>query len=383
MKEVYIQRKLPLATKLKSKSVLLLGPRRTGKSRFVETQLKPDLTFNLLKAATFRDLSERPSLVAESISDKIKTIFIDEIQLLPELMNEVHALIEERKDLRFILTGSSARKLKRARTSLMAGRAAIQPFLPFTYSELKPEFNLNRAIQYGLLPPLYLNPEWDELKDYVGTYLKEEIQAEAFARNIEGFSRFLTVAGLSNSELIVFESIASDAQVPSRTIHEYFSILSETHLGEMLEPLDNKKLGRKSIAKSKFYFFDTGVVNGILGRSQISPKSPEWGFLFETFIFNQLRARRDYFSKDSSFNFWRSAQGDEVDFIINKEIGVEVKATTLVTEKHLIGLLRLNELYPLKRQIVVSQDTRRRRVNGVEIYPWREFLDALNEGEFF
>jgi len=229
----------------------------------------------------------------ESITSKHRLVVIDEIQKLPLLMDEVHSLIEER-GTRFILTGSSARKLRRSHTSLMAGRATRLLLHPFTAQELGEKFDLDQRLQFGGLPPVTLqdgpDDAWRELNDYTGDYLKEEILAEALVRKIDAFSRFLQVAATANGEILNFESVASDAQVPARTIREYFALLEDTLIGSTLEPIQWKgSKARKCTATAKFYFFDCGVLNALLKRKHLRSDSPEFGNLFETWIYQELR----------------------------------------------------------------------------------------------
>ncbi len=372
----YIARLLPVAQQLKRRSVLLLGPRRTGKSSLIRNEIRADRVFNLLQVDTYRDIISRPSLIRES-AKRGDLIVIDEIQKLPNLMDEVHLMIEE-YGVRFLLTGSSARKLRRTHTSLMAGRAKTLHLMPFSHAELS-HFDLSRRLAFGSLPPVWLSEEpWDELSTYVGEYLRDEIQAEALSRNIEGFSRFLTHAAATNTEIINFESVASDAQVPARTVREYYSVLVDTLLGTLLEPLAKKKGNtRKAVAKSKFYFFDTGVANAILRRKILPEASNEFGKAFEHFIFQELFTYRCYKKTDGTLNFWAIHQGPEVDFVLDGEIAVEVKATQLASEKHFRGLMAFADEHKLKRLIVVSRDQRYRKVGKIEVYPFAHFLNDL------
>lgn len=367
---------------LKRKSVLLLGPRRTGKSFLIRMQLGEHKYFNLLHADTYRRLVSRPSLIRESITENDHLIVIDEIQKVPSLMDEVHAMIEEFPGVHFLLTGSSARKLKREHSSLMAGRAKQMIFYPFVSAEI-PDFKIEDVVQFGTLPPVYLSDDpYDELLDYVGLYLKEEIRQEALVRNIENFSHFLEVAARSNGQEINFSSVGSDSQVPPRTVREYFVLLEDTLMGSMLTPIEQKGK-RKVTSKSKFYFFDIGVVNALLERSSVSPKSNDFGVLFEHFIFLELKNYINAMSSQSSINYWCVNKTSEVDFIINNEIAIEVKATELVTEKHLKGLKLMSEDYSLKRKFVISQDPMRRKIGDVNIVPYREFCSLLWEGKIF
>jgi predicted AAA+ superfamily ATPase len=383
----YIRRLIPLDEVLRSKSVFLLGPRRTGKSALLRNQLKFDQTFDLLKSDTFQSLSFRPASLRETLRPQDRVVVIDEIQKLPSLMDEVHSLIEER-GIRFVLTGSSARKLKRSHTSLMAGRARRLTLHPFCYPEVSAQFDLNKVLHTGGLPPIFLAPDadsaWSELKDYVGDYLREEILAEALVRKIEAFSRFLPVAARMNGELLNFEAVASDAQVPARTIREYFSVLEDTLIGRAIEPMRFKGArSRKAIATSKFYFFDCGVVNALLGRSTLSPQTPEYGSLFETWVYLEILAYLDYrkSSEAEQVQFWRNPGGEEVDFVIRREIGIEVKSTHTITERHLKGLDALHSIQPLKLKWIVCQEAREKKIGGVGVLPWRAFVEKLWAGE--
>ncbi len=372
---MFIERLIPLEANLKRKSVLLLGPRRIGKSALIRHQLKDYKLYNLLESDTFLRLSQRPSLIRESLGPSDRLIVIDEIQKLPNLMDEVHLMIEER-GVRFLLTGSSARKLRRTHTSLMAGRAKTMGLFPFVTAEL-PDFDFARALQYGTLPPIYLSddPE-DELRSYVGDYLREEIQAEALSRNIESFSRFLHRAALSSGEVLNFESVARDAQVPARTIREYYTVLEDTLVGTMLEPF-NTEGKRKSISKGKFYFFDVGVMNAIIGQYALAPATAAYGTAFEHFLFQEIHAYISYFGKNRKLRFWRSTTHQEVDFVVEDELAIEVKATSTCDVRDLRGLRAFSEEQSTRRKILVCQEKHKRTLDGVEIMPVQLFLKEL------
>lgn len=377
MKIPYIQRVIPISENLSRKSVLLLGPRRTGKSSLIRFQLEPCRVYNLLRSVDFFRLSARPSLIREEIMPQDKLVCIDEVQKLPLLMDEVHDLIET-TDVRFLLTGSSARKLKRNYTSLMAGRARTMHIFPLVWQECASHGTLHERLKLGFLPPvLQAESPLDELKDYTGDYLKEEIQAEALTRNLGGFSRFLSVAAMSNGGLINFEAIASDAQVPARTVREYFGLLEDTLMGSILMPWKTG-VHRRNTARGKFYFFDVGVANVLTGRTAFPDEGPDFGTAFEHFFFMELRAYLSYRRKDDVLNFWRDSEGNEIDFIVNGEIGVEIKATRLATERHAQCFAR----YPdrLAKKILVTRDPSRRQIGDVEIIPWEDFLTELWSG---
>jgi predicted AAA+ superfamily ATPase len=379
---VRIRRKTDIGEILKKKSVLLLGPRRTGKSFYIRNQLGPHKYYNLLHADTFRKLTLRPSLIRESLQAEDRLIVIDEIQKVPQLMDEVHAMIEEIPEIKFLLTGSSARKIRREHTSLMAGRAKRMIFYPFVSAEI-PEFSLEQVIQYGTLPPVYLSDDpYEELLDYVGLYLKEEIRAEALVRNIENFSHFLEIAAKSNGHIINFSQVGSDAQVPPRTVKEYFTLLEDTLMGNMLTPIE--QVGkRKVISKSKFYFFDIGVVNALIERKTVSMKSTEFGELFEHFIFLELKNYINFKGAKDSINYWNIKNKTEVDFIINKSIAIEVKATELVTEKYLNGIKLMSEDYDLTAKYVVSRDAEVRKIEDITVLPYQIFCKMLWNKEIF
>jgi predicted AAA+ superfamily ATPase len=379
---MFIKRYLDLNRFLKNKSILFLGPRRTGKTQYILNQLKPDIIYDLLDSRQFLRLSQRPFLIEEEIKNNNQIVVIDEIQKLPILMDQVHRLIES-KNIKFVLTGSSARKLKRTHTSLMAGRAKIISLMPFVYPEIKDfGFDIERIIKYGTLPPIFLssNPK-DELIDYVSTYIKEEIQYEAMVRNIESFSRFLNVAALSNAELINFTQISSDSGVKQRTVIEYFKILEDTLIGNLLIPYKSEN-ERKIYSRAKFYFFDIGVVNSILNRFDVVKGTSDFGKLFEHFIFNELLAYKSYTGKIETINFWRDYYGNEVDFIINGEILIEVKSKDMVVERDIKGIYAFSKKHSnVKRKIVVSFDLRKRFIKDVEIIPYKEFLELLWNNE--
>lgn len=377
-----LKRILDLSEELKKKSVLLLGPRRTGKSFLIRHQVKADKVFNLLRADHFQLLSNRPSALRESLESHYRLVVIDEIQKLPNLMDEVHDLIETTQT-HFLLTGSSARKLRKTHTSLMAGRAKSRQLFSFVTQEIG-DFHLEKVLSYGLLPPVFLAEDpAEEISSYVGDYLREEIQAEALTRKIENFSRFLHQAALRNTELINFESVGSDAQVPARTIREYYSILVDTLLGSMLEPLESSQK-YKSVSHSKFYFFDVGVPHALLGLGALSATSKNWGPAFEAFVYQELRAYISYFAPKSTINFWRTSQeGKEVDFVINGEMAIEVKSTANVSEKDLRGIVSLQKDRKLKRSIVVCQQRAKSRIDGIEIWPYASFLKELWKKNIF
>jgi predicted AAA+ superfamily ATPase len=371
---MYIPRILDLSETLKKKSVFLFGPRQTGKSSLIRHTLAHAKVFNLLDQATFLKLSASPSFLRETISSKDKTVVIDEIQKLPGLLDEVQLLIEE-KGIRFLLTGSSSRALKRRGVNLLGGRARSRFLHPFVFNELK-DFNLIHALNRGLIPSIYFSDSpQEDLKAYCGDYLQNEILAEGLTRNLPAFSRFLEVAAMSQGKLINFTEIANDSQVKLSTVREYFQILKDTLIAVEV-PAFLKTKNRKAIQTSKFYFFDVGVAGSLASRGQVIGKSPLFGDAFETYLFHELCAFKDYRQKES-LQFWRSASGFEVDFILDEHIAIEVKGKSVITEKDLRGLKALREEKLMKKYYLVSLEKEIRKVDGIEIYPWDKFLQML------
>lgn len=375
----YLPRLLDLRSRLEERSHFLLGPRQTGKSTLVRHQLAEAVVYNLLDSRVFLELSQRPTRLREELDESGRVVVIDEIQKLPQLLDEVHLLIEERR-LRFLLTGSSARKLRRGGVNLLGGRARQLVLHPFVRREL-PEFDLLRALNFGLLPSIYLSsdPQAD-LNAYAGLYLREEVAAEGLARNIPAFGRFLAVAALCNGTMLNHTAIANDAQVPRTTVHEYFRILEDTLLAATL-PGWRRSTSRKPIVSSKFYFFDTGVVRQLRNQGEIRERSPAFGAAFETYLFHELRSYLDY-TGGGQLHYWRSTSGFEVDFILNDSTAVEVKGKETVSDRDLRGLRALREEGLLRHYLVVSCETRPRTVGGIRILPWTEFLDRLWDGEW-
>jgi predicted AAA+ superfamily ATPase len=374
-----VPRLLNLEELLRQKSHFLFGPRQTGKTFLARRMLKNARFYDLLDSSTYLTLSQNPGRIAEEVSPLDRIVVIDEIQRIPGLLNEVHRLIEER-GIRFLLTGSSARKLRRGGVNLLGGRARTRHLHPLTYRELKGGFDLDRAIGAGLLPSIYFsdNPGAD-LKAYAGTYLQQEIMAEGAARNIPAFSRFLGVAAFCNATIVNFTNVANDAQVARTTVYEYFNILKDTLLLHEL-PAWRQSKKRKPIASSKYYFFDVGVLAALQGR-KFRPRTPEFGEAFETYLMHELICYRDYMSEEP-LSYWRSTSGFEVDFIIGDHTAIEVKAKQNLSPFDLKSLKALAEEKRLKRYVCVSMEPRRRRIGDVTVLPYTEFLEELWSGGY-
>jgi uncharacterized protein len=363
-------------------SAFLWGARQTGKSTLLKALYPDALYFDLLLGNEFERFQRFPSLIRE-IVQAAKTggpVIIDEIQRIPALLNEIHWLIENTES-QFILSGSGPRKILRSGGNLLGGRAVRYELYPLIYKEI-PDFDILIALNNGLLPRHYLAPRPDKLiSAYIGSYLRDEIMAEAKIRNISSFSRFLEMAAFSNGEIINYTNIASDCGVSAPTIKEYFQILEDTMTGRFL-PSYQKKPKRRVILSPKFYYFDIGVANYLLKRGHIDYGSEAFGKAFEHFIYLELYSHAQYSGLNYSISYWRTASQLEVDFVIgDHEIAVEVKSTNMATFRHLKGLKSFSEEYTVKHLILVSNDPLPRFLDNVQILPWREFLEQLWAGE--
>lgn len=374
-----IKRIINLASPLSKKSHFLFGPRQTGKTFLVSQTLKSARVYDLLDNSVFLALSNNPARLEEELSNRDKLVVIDEIQRLPLLLHEVQRLME-RRGIHFLLTCSSARKLRRGGVNLLGGRARTLHLHPLTRKELETHFSLERALNRGLLPSIYFSDDAQaDLQAYAGTYLQQEIVAEGATRNVPAFSRFLRVAALCNATVVNFTNLANDAQVPRTTVYEYFEILKDTLILHELPAWKKTKI-RKPLVSSKYYFFDVGVAR-ILQERVYKRDTVEFGDAFETYIMHELMSHRDYVS-GNALSFWRSDSGFEVDFIIGDHTAVEVKAKQNIAAQDLKGLRALAEERKLKRYICVSLESRRRKIGNISVLPFAEFLDTLWDGEY-
>lgn len=364
-------------------SLFLWGPRQTGKSTLLKQLFPTAPYYDLLKSDVFTRYKMRPETLREEclMLDEGALVIIDEVQKIPALLDEVHWLLSN-KGLRFILCGSSARKLKRSGANLLGGRAIRKTLHPLVSAEI-PNFDIDKAINFGTLPRHYLiDKPQKRLQAYVGDYLQQEIISEALVRNLDSFTRFLEVAAISNCEMVNYTKIATDCGVSSKTIKEYFTILEETLVG-MFVPAYTKVVKRKVQLSPKFYFFDTGIVNYLLYRDYLKRGTVEYGHEFEHLIILELAAYLDYTESDKKLSFWHTQNNAyEVDAIIgNAELAIEIKSSASVNSSHLKGLKAFQEEHPQCKLIVVSQEERPRLLNGVEIWPATEFLSRLWNGK--
>lgn len=373
-----INRNLDIKKIFSKKNFFLFGARSTGKSFLIRHKLKENFFYiNLLDTKLYLRLVEEPSLLESLIkTEKTDHIIIDEIQKIPELLDEVHRLIEE-KNYYFLLTGSSARKLKRSHANMLGGRAGIINFYPLSYSEIT-DFDLQKYLLYGGIPRIYLSEDpVSEQDQYITTYIEQEIKLEANLRNLSPFHRFLKVAALTQAELINYANISNDSGVAASTVKEYYSVLEDSLIGYVLEPwLESKK--RKAIQTAKFYFFDTGVCNYIAGIEALERNSDLWGKSFEQFILMELKTYISYKQKRKKIYFWRTINQQEVDFIVGDKIAIEVKSSKKITRKHLKGLIALKEENIIQDYYVVSEDPLNHIAEGfIHVIHWKEFLRKL------
>lgn len=371
----YVPRFLNLQEVAKQKSCFLFGPRQTGKSSLIAHELPDATVIDLLDDEIFLRMQRNPKDLSTYIENSRTLVVIDEIQRVPGLLNEVHRLIEK-KGVRFLLTGSSARKLRKKGVNLLGGRARSRILHPFVYPEIMDQFDLAHLLLNGALPSIFSSQDpHDHLKAYVGEYLKEEIIAEAATRNVPAFTRFLEVAAISNGQMINYENISKDAQVTRSTVQNYYQILRDTLIGVDL-PAYRKTKTRKAIQTHKFYFFDLGIVNYLKRQKSISEGSAEFGPTLEAFIHHELSSFCDYVP-GHELSYWRSQSNYEVDFLLDEEIAIEVKSTKTVNQKDLRGLSALSEDLKLRRQIIVCRESQPRRIGAVEILPIQKFLERL------
>ena len=381
----YLPRRLDIELPA-GQSAFLWGPRKTGKTTYLRQRFPESLTFDFLRSELLIELSARPHLLRERILAQKgealnQPIILDEVQKVPQVLDEVHWLIENR-DLRFILCGSSARKLKRGRANMLGGRAWRYEMFPLATAEVQ-NIELLRALNHGLVPAHYLqeNPR-RSLNAYVRDYLKEEVFDEGLTRNIPAFSRFFEAMGFSHGQLTNYSDIARDCGVDSKTVKEYFQILVDTLLGRMVEPYKRRQNRQVILKAPKFYLFDVGAAGAITKRWLEEESGELFGRAFEHFIFMELAAYASYSESEFDINFWRTKSGLEVDFVLGGgEVAIEVKGARRVDGKSLRPLLAFSEEYRPKKMVVVSNEPEARLSGEIRILPWRTFLGELWDGE--
>jgi len=370
----------------KGQSAFLWGPRKTGKTTYLKAHFPDSIIYDFLKTDLFLEISKNPALLRERLlaagEDNLRRpVILDEVQKVPQALDEVHWLIENKK-LSFILCGSSARKLKHGHSNLLGGRAWRFELFPLVSAELG-SIDLLRVLNHGLIPSHYLQGDdyTKSLKAYVQDYLKEEVFAEGLTRNIPAFSRFFDAFAYSHGELTNYSNIARDCGIDAKTVKEYYQILVDTLLATRVEPF-KKRQSRQVITKAcKYYLFDVGVAGFLTKRRIQEAKGVEFGRALEHFIAMELFAYRSYGGIDFDINFWRTKTGLEVDFILaGGKVAVEVKGSSRVDNNDLAGMNGFIDEYSPKRAIVISNEKQKRTRGKIEIMPWAVFLSELWEG---
>jgi len=367
-------------------TAFLWGPRKVGKSTYLKEAFPQSLVYDFLKTDLTLELAKRPSLLREQVLARDKgvlkyPIILDEVQKVPQILDEVHWLIENR-GLNFILCGSSARKLKRGKVNLLGGRAWRYEMFPFVSVELG-EVDLLRVLNQGLIPDHYLRDDYQKsLKGYIQDYLKEEVFAEGLTRNIPAFARFFDAMGYSHGELTNFSNIARDCGVDAKTVKEYYMILVDTLLGRMVEPFKKRKSRQIIIKAPKFYLFDVGVAGAVIKRHIPEERGESFGRAFEHFIFTEIVAHSSYKELDYGIYYWRTKSGLEVDFILGDgEVALEVKGKNHIETRDLRALIAFMDEFSPKKALVVCNEKEKRVHGKIEILPWRMFLEELWGGE--
>jgi predicted AAA+ superfamily ATPase len=375
----------------KNHSLFLFGPRQTGKSTMLRSAFDPKaaLYLDLLQSSEYLRLSANPALFRDevmSLGREITHVIVDEVQRIPQLLDDVHSILESNRPRIFVLSGSSARKLKRSHANLLAGRAWTFHLYPLTSMELGERFLLSRALQYGTLPNIYLDNDDTSaqrtLRSYVDTYLQEEIQIEANVRNVGSFYKFLTLAADASGSIVNYSSLAHDTGVPVNTMREYFRILEDTLIGSFL-PAFTKSDTKRLIKHPKFLFFDTGVRNALLGRTSValSEGTAEFGRSFEHFVILELIRMNAYKEKSFRFSYFRTHNGSEVDIVAESPSGetwgVEIKASSDPNLRTAAGLHSLKEVIP-KAHLICACLAPRKRVSGeITILPWQDLFSEF------
>lgn len=362
----------------------LFGPRGTGKSHWLGTQFPDAIVFDLLDDAVYRRLLADPGRIAERIPKSYEGIVVlDEVQRVPALLNEIHRLIEGRakkQRLRFVMTGSSARKLRQKGTNLLAGRALVKHMHPMTCEELREDFDLTRSLRFGRLPKALTSAHPGAfLESYITTYLREEVQQERLVRNLEGFARFLEVASLSQGAPINISAIASDCSVGRKAVEDYFQILDDLLIASKI-PVFTRRAKRKLAAAPKFYFFDPGVYQTLRPRGPIDSGDEIDGPSLETLILQELRAVNDYKELGYQINYWRTSDDHEVDFILYGPRGfhaIEVKRSPRLRGEELDSLSLFLDDYPQSKAHFVYGGLRHDHRKGIEIWPVEDFLKSI------
>ena len=369
-------------------SAFLWGPRKTGKSTLLRARFPQSLRFDLLQSELVIQFSSRPALFRERVlartaRELAHPIIVDEVQKVPQLLDEVHWLIETR-GLRFVLCGSSARKLKRGKANLLGGRAWRYELFPLVSAEIGAvdAVDLLRVLNQGTIPSHYLSPHYRRSLDaYLRDYLKEEVFDEGLTRNVGAFSRFFEAMGYSHGELTNYSNIARDCGVDSKTVKEYYQILCDTLLGRTVAPYRRRQSRAVITRTPKFYLFDVGVAGALTKRRIPEPRGEAFGRAFEHFIVTEVFAHASYTELDYDIHFWRTRSGLEVDLVLGPgEVALEIKGSQQVEQHALRPLRAFSAEHRPRRAIVVCNEPAPRVVDGIELLPWHSFLAELWAG---
>ena len=369
-------------------SLFLFGPRQVGKTFLIKNSLTPDIMIDLLEQSEYLRYSKDTSLLSAEVAAVSKNncqIVIDEIQRCTDLLNEVQLIMGKRPGSQFILTGSSARKLKRAGVNLLGGRAITLHLHPLTHQELAGSFSLDKCLRFGSLPNVVLEKNDDDkarlLKSYVETYLKEEVQQESVTHNIPAFARFLELAAFENGNIINYQNLAREVGLHSKTIKEYFTVLEDTLLGFLFPPYTGSHR-KRIVAHPKFYFFDCGVAGALRGEltRDLAPGTPPYGRAFEHFIVLEIKRALDYLEKDFRISFFRTSDGAEVDVILEsagKIWAIEIKSSAQPGPSEVRGLKSFMSDHKYDRAICLCRTPRVFNSDGIEFLPWPDFFRQL------
>ncbi len=364
-------------------SYFLLGPRGTGKSTWAAWAYPEALRIDLLDLDVVRRLEARPERLRELVlgRDDVSVVVVDEVQRVPELLSVVHAMIESQPSIQWVLTGSSARKIRRAGVDLMAGRALHRTMHPFMAAELGTQFDLDEALRWGLVPLVVRSPDpLDVLRSYIALYVREEVQIEGLVRNIGAFSRFLEAISFSHGGVLNLSNVARDAEVGRKTVESYVEILEDLLIAHRL-PVFSRRAKRAVTRRPKFYFFDVGVYRGLRPSGPLDRPDEIHGPALEGLVLQHLRAWLSYRNSSARIYYWRTRGGSEVDFVVygaEEFWAVEVKNTTRVARSDLRSLRSFGDDFPECRRLLIYRGEERLQIDDVTCIPCDEFLRSLH-----
>lgn len=363
-------------------AMFLFGGRQTGKSTLLKERFPKAAYIDLLKSDVRNRFKQHPEEFRESLLryPPETLVIVDEIQKVPDLLDEVHWLMVE-KGLWFILSGSSARKIKKSGANNLGGRAIPETLFPLVSAEI-PDFDLERAVQNGMIPRHYaVANARNRMRAYIDLYLKEEIIEEALVQNADEFVRFMEVAAIMDGEILNYENVASDCEVSANTVKAYYKILVDTLLGFEL-PAYRKVIKRKLYKAPKFYYFDVGIANHLTKRYHLAPRTPEYGHAFEHLIMQEIAAYLGYTNSDEELTYWHTYENLEVDAVIgDARVAIEIKSKEHIDHDDKKGVTEFAKEHPDTRQIIVSRDRISRRSGDVDLYYVTDFFKALWAGE--